>query len=155
MSERDAELKAERPEQPRRAGGGTAEGTGAARQADAASTEHTGQPLVVTMEEVLNRENMLKAYHRVVGNRGAPGIDGVTVEQLGDLVRERWEAIREELLSDTYVPSPVRASGCWRRSRVSCGRVCVWWSIERKVPWTGRGNGSFWGTRSPGTSSRS
>lgn len=108
MSERDADLKAEKPEQPRRVGGGTAEGTGAARQTDAASTEHTGQPPVVTMEEVLSRENMLKAYHRVVGNQGAAGIDGVTVEELGELVRQRWEAIREELLSGTYVPSPVR-----------------------------------------------
>jgi len=108
MSERDADSKAEKPEQPRRVGGGTVEGTEAARQTDAASTEHTGQPPVVTMEEVLSRENMLKAYHRVVGNQGAPGIDGVTVEELGELVRQRWEAIREELLSGTYVPSPVR-----------------------------------------------
>lgn len=108
MSERDADQKAEKPQQPRRVGGGTAEGMGAARQADTAWTEHTGQPVVVTMEEVLSRENMLKAYHRVVGNQGAPGVDGVTVEELGDLVRARWEVIREALLSGTYVPSPVR-----------------------------------------------
>jgi RNA-directed DNA polymerase len=60
------------------------------------------------MEEVLNRENMLKAYHRVVGNKGAPGVDGITVDDLAPLIRARWEAIREELLSGTYVPSPVR-----------------------------------------------
>jgi RNA-directed DNA polymerase len=60
------------------------------------------------MEEVLSRENMLKAYQRVVGNKGAPGVDGVAVEDLAPLLRERWEAIREELLSGTYVPSPVR-----------------------------------------------
>jgi len=60
------------------------------------------------MEEVLNRENMLAAYRRVVGNKGAPGVDGITVEALAPLLRERWEVIREELLSGTYTPSPVR-----------------------------------------------
>ena len=60
------------------------------------------------MEEVLSRENMLKAYQRVVGNKGAPGVDGVTVDDLAALLRERWEAIREELLSGSYAPSPVR-----------------------------------------------
>ena len=108
MSETDADQTAEMPEQPRKVRGGTAEGPDATRQADTASTDPTGQPLVVTMEEVLSRPNMLKAYHRVVGNKGAPGIDGIPVEELGDLLRERWDAIREALLSGTYVPSAVR-----------------------------------------------
>jgi RNA-directed DNA polymerase len=60
------------------------------------------------MEEVLNRENMLAAYRRVVANQGAPGVDGITVDDLASLLRQRWEAIREELLSGKYVPSPVR-----------------------------------------------
>jgi RNA-directed DNA polymerase len=60
------------------------------------------------MEEVLNRENMLAAYHRVVGNQGAPGVDGITVDELESLIHQRWEAIREEVLSGTYVPNAVR-----------------------------------------------
>jgi len=60
------------------------------------------------MEEVLSRENMLAAYHRVVGNKGAPGVDGVTVDDLAPMLRLRWEAIREALFSGTYVPSAVR-----------------------------------------------
>ncbi len=60
------------------------------------------------MEEVLSRVNMLAAYHRVVGNKGAPGIDGVTVDDLAPLLRQRWEAIREALFSGTYVPNAVR-----------------------------------------------
>ena len=60
------------------------------------------------MEEVLSRGNMLAAYHRVVTNKGAPGVDGVTVDDLAPLLRRRWEAIREELFSGTYVPSAVR-----------------------------------------------
>jgi RNA-directed DNA polymerase len=51
---------------------------------------------------------MLAAYHRVVTNKGAPGVDGVTVEELAPLLRLRWEAIREALFSGTYVPSAVR-----------------------------------------------
>lgn len=60
------------------------------------------------MEEVLDRENMLRAYQRVVGNKGAAGVDGITVDELAPLLRDRWEAIREALLSATYVPRPVR-----------------------------------------------
>lgn len=108
MSDSRRRSKAEKPERRPRIGGGTAEGKPSARQTDAACDDHVEQPPVVTMEEVLNRENMLKAYHRVVGNKGAPGVDGVTVDDLAPLLRARWEAIREELLSGKYVPSPVR-----------------------------------------------
>jgi RNA-directed DNA polymerase len=108
MSERNVESQAEMPQRPARVGGGTAEGNRHARLADTACNGHTGQPVVVTMEEVLSRENMLAAYHRVVGNRGAAGVDGVTVDELESLIRQRWEAIREELFSGTYVPNAVR-----------------------------------------------
>ncbi len=60
------------------------------------------------MEEVLRRENMMEAHRRVVRNGGAPGVDGMTVEELGDFCREHWPRIRSELLSGTYVPQPVR-----------------------------------------------
>jgi len=100
--------KAEMPERRSRVGDGIAEGSSHARQTITACDDHTGHAIMVTMEEVLSRENMLAAYHRVVGNKGAAGVDGVTVDELGDLCRGRWEAIREELLSGTYVPSPVR-----------------------------------------------
>jgi RNA-directed DNA polymerase len=59
------------------------------------------------MEEVVCRENMLAAYRRVVGNKGASGVDGMTVDELMPMLRDRWQAIREELLSGTYCPSPV------------------------------------------------
>ena len=60
------------------------------------------------MEEVLSRENMLAAHKRVLQNGGAPGIDGQTVDDLWDLCVGQWEAIREQLLSGTYNPQPVR-----------------------------------------------
>jgi RNA-directed DNA polymerase len=60
------------------------------------------------MEEALCRENVLAAHQRVVRNGGAPGVDGMTVEQLMPYCREHWPRIREELLGGRYVPQPVR-----------------------------------------------
>lgn len=60
------------------------------------------------MEEALCRENVLAAYKRVVRNGGAPGVDGMTVEDLMPYCREHWARIREELLGGRYQPQPVR-----------------------------------------------
>jgi RNA-directed DNA polymerase len=60
------------------------------------------------MEEVLRRENLFSALKRVKANKGASGVDGMSVEELPKYLREAWPAIREQLLSETYVPSPVR-----------------------------------------------
>jgi RNA-directed DNA polymerase len=60
------------------------------------------------MEEVCERENCLQALGRVKSNKGSPGIDGMTVEQLPGYLKEHWPAIREQLLSGTYKPQPVK-----------------------------------------------
>jgi group II intron reverse transcriptase/maturase len=60
------------------------------------------------MEEVVSRENLLEAYRRVVRNRGAPGVDGMTVGALMPYCRVHWSGIREQLLGGTYAPQPVR-----------------------------------------------
>jgi RNA-directed DNA polymerase len=60
------------------------------------------------LEEVLRRENLMEALKRVRSNRGAPGVDGMTVEALTPYLKEHWPRIREELLGETYVPSPIR-----------------------------------------------
>lgn len=60
------------------------------------------------MEEVLHRQNMWAAYKRVVRNRGAAGVDGMTVEQLLKHCEEHWPKIKKELLQGTYNPAPVR-----------------------------------------------
>jgi RNA-directed DNA polymerase len=108
MPERDADKMAGKPERGRKVGGGTAEGTARARQAGTACDEHVGEKTLMTMEEVVCRENMLAAYRQVVGNKGAPGVDGITVDALKPLLQARWEAIRTELLSGTCRPAPVR-----------------------------------------------
>ena len=108
MPERDADQKAAMLEHARRVGGGTAESRGGAHQAGPACEEQVGDQGSLTMEEVVCRENMLAAYRRVVGNKGAPGVDGMTVDGLASMLRRRWQAIREELLGDAYCPAPVR-----------------------------------------------
>ena len=60
------------------------------------------------MEEVCGRENCKQALARVKANKGSPGIDGMTVEELTDYLKQHWPAIREQLLRGTYVPQPVK-----------------------------------------------
>jgi len=60
------------------------------------------------MEEVCERENCKQALRRVKANKGSAGVDGMTVEQLPRHLKEHWPAIREQLLSGTYRPQPVR-----------------------------------------------
>ena len=60
------------------------------------------------MEEIVERENLKEALRRVKVNKGSPGVDGMTVDQLDDYLRQHWPAIREQLLSGTYKPKPVK-----------------------------------------------
>ena len=60
------------------------------------------------MEAVCERTNLKKALRRVKANKGSPGADGMTVEQLPDYLRAHWPQHRDELLRGTYAPSPVR-----------------------------------------------
>jgi RNA-directed DNA polymerase len=60
------------------------------------------------MEEVCERENCKQALARVKANKGSPGVDGMTVQQLPEHLKQHWSAIREQLLSGAYVPQPVK-----------------------------------------------
>jgi RNA-directed DNA polymerase len=60
------------------------------------------------MEQILERENMLKAWQRVKSNAGAPGMDGMTVGEFPEFIREHWPRIRSALMEGTYCPAPVR-----------------------------------------------
>ena len=60
------------------------------------------------MEEVCERENCKQALTRVKANKGSPGVDGMTVHDLPGYLKQHWPAIREQLLSGTYTPRPVR-----------------------------------------------
>ncbi len=60
------------------------------------------------MEEVCGRENCKQAWKRVKANKGSPGVDGMTVHDLPGYLEQHWPAIREQLLSGTYRPQPVK-----------------------------------------------
>src|SRR6266446_9346412 len=58
-------------------------------------------------EEVVERENLKEALRQVKGNKGSAGVDGVTVNQLPDYLKQHWPVIREQLLNGF-------AAGKWR-----------------------------------------
>src|ERR1700757_2860061 len=60
------------------------------------------------MEEVCGRENCLRALRRVKANKGSRGIDGRRVGELPGYLKQHWPALREQLLSGTYQPQPVK-----------------------------------------------
>ncbi len=59
------------------------------------------------MEQVVARGNVRAALARVRENRGSPGVDGMTVEELPQYLMEHWQEVREQLLGGTYQPKPV------------------------------------------------
>lgn len=67
-------------------------------------TQHEGR----MWERIFSRENMLKALDRVEANKGAPGVDGMTVKELPDHLKAHWLTIREKLDAREYEPSPVK-----------------------------------------------
>ncbi len=88
---------------------------------ETASAEIQGvEPLVVSqtnqspalkqrlMEAICQRENLERAWKQVKSNQGSPGVDGLTINQTRDYVREHWSMIREQLLQGIYQPKPVR-----------------------------------------------
>ena len=60
------------------------------------------------MERVVSRPNLQAALKRVRKNKGSPGIDGMTVEELRDHLRTHWPALRDQMLAGAYQPSPVK-----------------------------------------------
>ncbi|MFQ5741876.1 MAG: reverse transcriptase domain-containing protein, partial [Acidobacteriota bacterium] len=60
------------------------------------------------MEEVCERENLERAWKQVRRNKGSPGVDGMTIDDARDYLREHWPSIRSQLLDGTYQPQPVK-----------------------------------------------
>src|SRR6266403_164781 len=60
------------------------------------------------MEEVCERKNLKEALRQVRSNKGSAGVDGMTVDKLGDYLKQHWPVIREQLLNRIYEPKPVR-----------------------------------------------
>lgn len=60
------------------------------------------------LEEILNLENLNKAYKKVYQNKGASGVDGVTVEEIADYIKDNKERIINQIRKRKYKPQPVR-----------------------------------------------
>ena len=60
------------------------------------------------MERVVDRANMQQAWRNVKANRGAPGADGVTLEQFAETFASQWPTVKQQLLEGTYQPGPAR-----------------------------------------------
>jgi RNA-directed DNA polymerase len=85
------------------AGGEEAQGSSAppARTAEAPLAEGL-------MEAVVAPQNVRRAWKRVFANQGCPGVDGMTVHELGAHLQQHWAGLREQLLEGSYRPQPVK-----------------------------------------------
>ena len=108
MNDGGTDNSAEMPKRSRRDGDGIAGDPAAACQAVPAPSGLAGDEAPTLLEEVLRRENLRRAYQRVRSNGGAPGVDGMTAQELPAYIQREWPRIQEQLLSGTYQPQPVR-----------------------------------------------
>ena len=75
--------------------------TATAERESPAPTEHL-------MEAICDSDNIETALRAVVRNKGAPGVDGITVQQLPGILKAHWSEIENQLLQGRYQPQPVR-----------------------------------------------
>ncbi len=74
----------------------------------AAGSTHSNQESTDLLSAILERSNMQKAYDRVLKNKGAPGVDGMTTEELKAYLKSNWPKHKSMLLTGCYQPKPVR-----------------------------------------------
>ena len=84
---------------------GGMEGTEARPARTETESQAAGGP---SMEVIVERDNLRKALAHVQRNKGAAGIDGMSLDALAPHLKEHWPAIRAQLLEGTYKPQPVR-----------------------------------------------
>ena len=108
MREADADTRAETPSRTQTTHRGTVGGSSTTRQTRTAREDTGGNEARTLIEQVVRRENLVAAHARVVRNGGAPGVDGMSVDDLMPYCRQHWARIREQLLTGTYTPQPVR-----------------------------------------------
>jgi RNA-directed DNA polymerase len=106
--------------------GGTCAGTYEEPQASAAWTGMLALTRNV-MEEVASSANLNQAYKRVKANKGAPGVDGMTVVDLRDWIAINREGLIASLLDGSYRPQPVKGS----KSPSRTGKGCANWASRR------------------------
>ncbi len=83
-------------------------------------------PNLHLLERILSTENVRTAWERVKANKGAPGVDNVSIDQFPDRFRPQWNNIRKSILAGSYNPLPVKrvdipkASGGTRPLGIPC-----------------------------------
>jgi RNA-directed DNA polymerase len=97
-------FKWDRPSHPK----GETCGAGGSVCQVAAASERTEPVKTVVMEEVVRRENLIRALKRVCANKGSPGVDGMTVDELKDYLKVHWPEIQERLSQGEHKPQPVK-----------------------------------------------
>lgn len=107
MTARDADSMAEKPEAHSKGSGRKSREYEKGASSVTARREDSSPETEQLMEAVVERGNMVTALQRVMSNRGAAGVDGMTVEELKPYLKEEWKRIKEELLTDEYRPSAV------------------------------------------------
>ncbi len=60
------------------------------------------------LEQILAKENLNKAYKKVYQNKGVAGVDGITVEEISDYIKEHKEEIANKIRKRRYKPQPVK-----------------------------------------------
>ena len=108
MNRGDAEGRVEIPDAAKPGSGRKSRRGGAGASRLTAKRGHFRPETLQLMEAVVERENMKTAWLRVKGNKGAAGVDGMSVDALLPYLREHWPSIKDDLLAGRYQPSPVR-----------------------------------------------
>jgi RNA-directed DNA polymerase len=70
--------------------------------------EHSDPEAQELLEQIVAPENMSRAWKQVKRNKGAPGVDGRSIDETANLLRQYWKEIKERLLDGTYRPQPVQ-----------------------------------------------
>ncbi|CAI2008313.1 TPA: group II intron reverse transcriptase/maturase [Serratia fonticola] len=83
-------------------------GSVAGAEAYTAKGEQTKAEVPLSMDAVITRSNLMLAYQRVVENKGAAGVDNLSVGELKGWLKQHWASVREALLQGNYVPQAIR-----------------------------------------------
>jgi RNA-directed DNA polymerase len=89
-------------------GAGAIESAGNEEQPKLTVNHEAEPPTQQLMERVVDPDNMNRAYKRVVSNKGAAGVDRMTVNELREWIRGNKESLTASLLNGSYKPEPVR-----------------------------------------------
>ena len=101
----------QKPGQPGRtvAGCGEAASEAVSDEAPLARDAQTGWGAGELLGQALARENMAAAWKRVKANKGSAGVDGRTVQETGEYLKQAWPDIRARLMDGSYRPEAVRS----------------------------------------------